>query len=435
MSSEVQIDERLPLTQAIPLGLQHVFAMFGATVLVPFLTGLSPSVALLSSGIGTIIFLLLTKSRIPAYLGSSFAYIAALTTFVKTNHNPSAAMGGALAVGIVYLIIYLLMAAFGTRWIHKIVPPIVAGPVVAIIGLSLTSTSVGMASQNWPIAAFTLAVAALVSVYAKGFLKIIPILIAIIAGYALASIMGLVDFKPFYASFSQLIVIPIKLGSDFRLPSFDQVAILAMAPLALVTIIEDLGHMIVLGNITHSDPIENPGFHRVLLGNGLATVVASFLGGPPVTTYGENIGVLAVTKVYSTFNIWMAAIIAIILSLFNPLQAAIMSIPTAVMGGVTILLFGMIGTTGIRTLIEAKVDFSETKNLIIASTIFALGIGLPDHGVAWATIVGITLNLVLKGQAENVKKVETNVGVGLRVAEKPSGPAKQGKAKSKPKNK
>ncbi|MDR3540892.1 MAG: solute carrier family 23 protein [Desulfosporosinus sp.] len=433
MSNEVQIDERLPLTQAIPLGLQHVFAMFGATVLVPFLTGLSPSVALLSSGIGTIIFLLLTKSRIPAYLGSSFAYIAALTTFVKTNHNPSAAMGGALAVGLVYLVIYLLMAAFGTRWIHKIVPPIVAGPVVAIIGLSLTSTSIGMASQNWPIAAFTLAVAALLSVYAKGFLKIIPILIAIIAGYVLASIMGLIDFKPIYASFSQLIVIPIKLGSDFRLPSFDKVAILAMAPLALVTIIEDLGHMIVLGNITHSDLIENPGFHRVLLGNGLATVVASFLGGPPVTTYGENIGVLAVTKVYSTFNIWMAAIIAIILSLFNPLQAAIMSIPGAVMGGVTILLFGMIGTTGIRTLIEAKVDFSETKNLIIASVIFALGIGLPDHGVAWATVVGITLNLILKGQVKDDIQVETNVG--LKVAGKASSPAKQGKSKSKPKGK
>ncbi len=403
MSAEVQIHEKLPLVKAIPLGLQHVFAMFGATVLVPFLTGLSPSVALLSSGIGTIIFLLLTKSRVPAYLGSSFAYIAALTTFVKTNHNPSAAMGGALAVGVVYIIIYLLMAAFGTRWIHKIVPPIVAGPVVAIIGLSLTSTAVGMAAQNWPIAAFTLAVAALLSVYAKGFLKIIPILMAIVAGYILASIMGLVDFKPFYASFSQLIVIPIKLGTDFQMPSIDQVAILAMAPLALVTIIEDLGHMIVLGNITHSDPIENPGFHRVLLGNGLATVVASFLGGPPVTTYGENIGVLAVTKVFSTFNIWMAAIIAIILSLFNPLQAVIMSIPTAVMGGVTILLFGMIGTTGIRTLIEAKVDFSETKNLIIASVIFALGIGLSNHGVAWATIVGITLNLVLKSQPEPVK--------------------------------
>ena len=403
MSTEVQIHERLPLAQAIPLGLQHVFAMFGATVLVPFLTGLSPSVALLSSGVGTIIFLLLTKSRVPAYLGSSFAYIAALTLFVKDQHNPSSAMGGVLAVGVVYVIIYFLMAAFGTRWIHKIVPPIVAGPVVAIIGLSLTPTAISMAANNWPIAAFTLALAALLSVYAKGFLKIIPILIAIIAGYFVAMIMGLVDFKPLYASLNTLFVFPVKLGSNFQLPSLDKVAMLAMAPLALVTIIEDLGHMIVLGNITHSDPIENPGFHRVLLGNGLATVVASFFGGPPVTTYGENIGVLAVTKVYSTFNIWMAAIIAIIFSMFNPLQAVIMSIPTAVMGGVTILLFGMIGTTGLRTLIEAKVDFSETKNLIIASVIFALGIGLTDHGVAWATIVGITLNLVLKGHTENVK--------------------------------
>jgi uracil permease len=403
MSTEVQINERLPLTQAVPLGLQHVFAMFGSTVLVPFLTGLSPSIALLSSGIGTIIFLLLTKSRIPAYLGSSFAYIAALTAFVHDQHNPSAAMGGVLAVGVVYLIIYLLMAAFGTRWIHKIVPPIVAGPVVAIIGLSLTPVAVGMASKNWPIAAFTLAVAALLSVYAKGFLKIIPILVAILAGYIVASFMGLVDFKPFYASFNELFVFPVKLGSGFLLPSFDKIALLAMAPLALVTIIEDLGHMIVLGNITHSDPIENPGFHRVLLGNGLATVVASFIGGPPVTTYGENIGVLAVTKVYSSFNIWMAAILAIIFSMFNPLQAAIMSIPTSVMGGVTILLFGMIGTTGLRTLIEAKVDFSDTKNLIIASVIFALGIGMPQHGVAWATIVGISLNLVLKGQPEPVK--------------------------------
>ncbi|HWQ43785.1 MAG TPA: solute carrier family 23 protein [Desulfosporosinus sp.] len=416
MSSEVQIHEKLPLAQAIPLGLQHVFAMFGATVLVPFLTGLSPSVALLSSGIGTIIFLLLTKSRIPAYLGSSFAYIAALTTFVQTNHNPSAAMGGVLAVGIVYVIIYLLMAAFGTRWIHTIVPPIVAGPVVAIIGLSLTPTAISMASGNWAIAAFTLAVAALLSVYAKGFLKIIPILLAIIAGYIVAAFMGLVDFKPIYSSFSDLFIFPVKLGSDFQLPSFDKLALLAMAPLALVTIIEDLGHMIVLGNITHSDPIENPGFHRVLLGNGLATVVASFLGGPPVTTYGENIGVLAVTKVYSTFNIWIAAIIAIIFSMFNPLKAAIMSIPTPVMGGVTILLFGMIGTTGLRTLIEAKVNLSDTKNLIIASVIFALGIGLPEHGVAWATIVGITLNLVLKRQPEPV------------IA---SSPVNQGKAKGK----
>ncbi len=404
MSTEVQIHEKLPLTQAIPLGLQHVFAMFGATVLVPFLTGLSPSVALLSSGIGTIIFLLLTKSRVPAYLGSSFAYIAALTTFVQTDNNVSGAMGGVLAVGVVYIILYLLMAAFGTSWIHKIVPPIVAGPVVAIIGLSLTPVAANMASGNWYIAAFTLAVAALLSVYAKGFLKIIPILIAIIAGYTVSAFMGLVDLTPFFASFTQsIIVFPVALGSDFVLPSLDKVAILVMAPLALVTIIEDLGHMIVLGNITHSDPIKNPGFHRVILGNGLATGVASLLGGPPVTTYGENIGVLAVTKVYSTFNIWIAAILAIIFSMVNPLQIAIMSIPVPVMGGVTILLFGMIGAAGLRTLIEAKIDFSETKNLILASVIFALGIGLPEHGVAWATVVGITLNLVLKEPDQPVK--------------------------------
>ena len=438
MSSEVQIHERLPLVQAIPLGLQHVFAMFGATVLVPFLTGLSPSVALLSSGIGTIIFLLLTKSWIPAYLGSSFAYIGALTLFVQDQHNPAAAMGGVLAVGMVYVLIYLLMATFGTRWIHKIVPPIVAGPVVAIIGLSLTPVAGKMASANWYIAAFTLAVAAFLSVYAKGFLKIIPILVAIVAGYIVAAFMGIVDFQPIYASlspfsFSKLFSFPVKLGSDFQLPSFDKLALLAMAPLALVTIIEDLGHMIVLGNITHSDPIENPGFHRVLLGNGLATVVASLLGGPPVTTYGENIGVLAVTRVYSTFNIWIAAIFAIIFSMFNPLQAAIMSIPQAVMGGVTLLLFGMIGTTGLRTLTESKINFSDTKNLIIASLIFALGIGLPEHGVAWATIVGITLNLVLKGQTESVKEVETKVS--LKVAEKASNPTKQGKSKGKTKGK
>jgi len=402
MSTEVQIHEKLPLAQAIPLGLQHVFAMFGATVLVPFLTGLSPSVALLSSGIGTIIFLLLTKSQVPAYLGSSFAYIAALTTFVQSN-NTAGAMGGVLAVGLVYIILYLLMAAFGTRWIHTIVPPIVAGPVVAIIGLSLTPVAVDMASANWYIASFTLAVAAFLSVYAKGFLKIIPILVAIVAGYIVATVMGLVDLKPFYASFSQLFVFPVAMGSDFQLPSLDKMAILVMAPLALVTIIEDLGHMIVLGNITHSDPIKKPGFHRVLLGNGLATAVASFLGGPPVTTYGENIGVLAVTKVYSTFNIWIAAILAIIFSMVNPLQIAIMSIPVPVMGGVTILLFGMIGAAGLRTLIEAKIDFSETKNLILASVIFALGIGLPEHGVAWATVIGITLNLVLQGQSQHIK--------------------------------
>ncbi|WP_019851056.1 solute carrier family 23 protein [Desulfitobacterium sp. PCE1] len=408
MIREVQIHERLSLAQTIPLGLQHVFAMFGATVLVPFLTGLSPAIALLSSGIGTIVFLLLTKSQVPAYLGSSFAYIASLTYFVKDQNNLAAAMGGALTIGIIYVLLFALMSYFGSSWVHKIVPPVVAGPVVAIIGLSLTPVAADMSANNWYIAIFTLAVTAFLSIYAKGFLKIIPILTGIVVGYIVAAFAGLVDFTGVTASLNDIIASPVNFDT-WQAPALDKAALFMFAPLAFVTIIEDLGHMIVLGNITHSDPIEKPGFNRVLLGNGLATGIASFLGGPPVTTYGENIGVLAVTRVYSTFNIWVAAFIAIILSFVNPLQALIMSIPTAVMGGVSLYLFGMIGVTGLRTLIEARVDFSKNKNLIIASVIFAVGIGVSSHGVAYATLAGIILNLVLREEkdeaAENKKEI------------------------------
>lgn len=400
MAKEVQIHERLSLGKTIPLGLQHVFAMFGATVLVPFLTGLSPSVALLASGIGTIVFLLFTGSKIPAYLGSSFAYIGALTYFVKDQNNVAAAMGGALTIGVIYIIVYLLMSVFGSDWLIKLVPPVVAGPVVAIIGLSLTPVAANMASENWTVAVLTLAVAVFFSIFAKGFFKIIPILMAIIFGYGLAFAMGIVVYQPIVDSLQHFFVSPVDFSVS-RIPALDKSAILMFAPLAFVTIIEDLGHMIVLGNITHSKPLKNPGFNRVLLGNGIATGIGSFLGGPPLTTYGENIGVLAVTRVYSTFNLWVAAFIAIILSCVNPLQAAIMSIPTAVMGGVSILLFGMIGAAGLRNLIEAKVDFSKSKNLIIASVIFAVGIGVSSHGVAWATLAGIGLNLILPESKED----------------------------------
>lgn len=400
MAREVQIHERLSLGKTIPLGLQHVFAMFGATVLVPFLTGLSPAVALLASGIGTIVFLLFTGSKIPAYLGSSFAYIGALTYFIKDQNNLAAAMGGALTIGVIYILVFLLMSIFGTAWINKIVPPVVAGPVVAIIGLSLTPVAADMASQNWGIAIFTLATAVFFSIFAKGFLKIIPILMAIFFGYAASLVIGIVDYQPIVDSMKTFFAFPVSFGPE-RIPALDKTAILMFAPLAFVTIIEDLGHMIVLGNITHSDPLVKPGFNRVLLGNGVATGIGSFLGGPPLTTYGENIGVLAVTRVYSTFNLWVAAFIAILLSCVNPLQAAIMSIPTAVMGGVSILLFGMIGAAGLRNLIEAKVDFSKSKNLIIASIIFAIGIGVSSHGVAWATLAGIGLNLILPESKED----------------------------------
>ena len=396
--NEVQINERLPLSRAIPLGVQHLFAMTGSTILVPFLTGLSPASALFCSGIGTIVFLLLTRSKVPAYLGSSFAFIASLTAFVKDQHNLGSAMAGVMSVGIAYILIYFILRLFGTKWINKIIPPVVAGSVVAIIGLSLTPVAVSMAGANWIVAIFTLAVAILISVYAKGFPKVIPILIAIVAGYLLAEFMGLVDSAKIMASFKTPFVLPFQ---SFGTIHLDITAILTFAPLALITLIEDLGHMMILGNITHTNIIEDPGFDRVVLGNGLATGIASIFGGVPLTTYAENIGVLAITKVYSSFNLWIAAISAIILSTFNPLQALIMSIPTPVMGGVVILLFGMIGAAGLRTLIEAKVDFSQNKNLIIAAVIFAVGIGLTNHGIMFATLAGIFLNLVLKDETED----------------------------------
>lgn len=402
---EVQINERLPYSKAIPLGLQHLFAMSGATILVPFLTGLSPATALFCSGLGTIIFLLLTRSRVPAYLGSSFAFIAALTVFVKDQQNLASAMTGVLSVGVAYLLIYLVLRLFGTKWINKIIPPVVAGSVVAIIGLSLTPVAVNMASSNWLVGIFTLAVAIVISIYGKGFPKIIPILLAIIAGYILAWFMGLVDTVKIAASFDTLFIVPF---SSFGKFSLNYVAILAFAPIALVTLIEDLGHMMILGNITRTDILQSdPGFDKVVLGNGLATGVASIFGGVPLTTYAENIGVLAITKVYSSLNLWIAAICAIILSTFNPLQALIIAIPPSVMGGVSILLFGMIGAAGIRTMIEAKVDFSKNKNLIIASVIFAVGIGLSNHGVMVATLAGIFLNLILKDE-ENEDDLDVN---------------------------
>jgi len=391
---EVQINERLPYSKAIPLGIQHLFAMSGATILVPFLTGLSPATALFCSGLGTIIFLLLTRSRVPAYLGSSFAFIAALTVFVKDQQNMASAMTGVLSVGVAYILIYVILRLFGTKWINKVIPPVVAGSVVAIIGLSLTPVAISMASSNWVVGIFTLAVAIIISIYGKGFSKVIPILLAIVAGYILAGFMGLVDGAKIMASFKTPFIVPFSSVGTFNL---NYVAILAFAPIALVTLIEDLGHMMILSNITRTDILQtDPGFEKVVLGNGLATGVASIFGGVPLTTYAENIGVLAITKVYSSLNLWIAAISAIILSFFNPLQVLIISIPGSVMGGVSILLFGMIGAAGLRTLIEAKVDFSKNKNLIIASVIFAVGIGLSNHGVMVATLAGIFLNLILK---------------------------------------
>lgn len=405
MERSYDIHEKPPIIQTLFLALQHVFAMFGATVLVPILTGLDPSMALLTSGIGTLIFHFFTKGKVPAYLGSSFAYIAGIASMVANNKggpDVPLAMGAAFVVGLVYIVVYFVVKIFGSEVITRYVPSVVVGPVVMIIGLSLAGVALGpnMAGKDWPTAIFTLVATILISVFARGFFKVIPILLGIAAGYIFAIFRGLVDFSQIGA------------GSIFNvpqlvMPEFQLGAILLLAPLALVTIIEDLGHIFVIGNVTKRDLIKDPGFDRVLLGNGLATAVAAFFGGPPSTTYGENIGVLAVTKVYSARVIQTAAVVAIILSFVGPVRDVISSIPAAVMGGVVILLFGMIAAAGVRTMIEAKSDLSSTRNLIIVSIILVVGIGYPNHGVGYATIAGILLNLILPQEKKEEPAITT----------------------------
>lgn len=408
MKKRFDVHERPPIGQALVLALQHVFAMFGATVLVPFLTGLDPAVALFTSGVGTIIFHLFTGGKVPAYLGSSFAFIAPLAAWVTGAKDLPSAMGGAFVAGLVYVLMFFLIRAFGTEFIHRLVPSVVVGPVVMIIGLSLAGVAVNnMASLHWPTAIFTCVMAIIFSIFGRGFMKVIPILLGIISGYIFAIIwnmvepttigenMKLVDFAPFVQSLNPDTLLGYFHLPQFVLPGFKMAAIWAIAPIALVTIIEDLGHVLVIGNVTERDLIKDPGFDRVLLGNGLATSIASLFGGPPSTTYGENIGVLAITRVFSSFVIWCAAGIAILLSFFNPVRVLISTIPVPVMGGIVILLFGMIAAAGIRTMIEAKTDLSSTRNLIIVSIILILGVGLKDHGVSYATLAGIILNLIL----------------------------------------
>lgn len=437
----IQIHEKPPLTKALPLALQHVFAMFGATVLVPFLTGLSPAVALLTSGIGTLIFHFITKGKIPAYLGSSFAFIAPLAAFTmlnpQTNPHPSIsqAMAGALVAGVVYIAVFMIIKLFGTGFIDRYIPSIVVGPVVMIIGLALAGVAVNsMASTNWIVAIFTLAVTILFSVFGKGLLQIIPILLGIISGYLFSILsqtvgwtqkfvdMGIANKDMAFVNFSGIMQAPwianptsayasqfpgqvFSFASfNFPIPSFTLAAIITIAPIALVAIVEDLGHVFVIGNVTGKNLIKDPGFDRVLLGNGIATAVASLFGGPPSTTYGENIGVLSITKVYSAWVIRIAAVIAIVLSLVGKLSAFLSSIPTAVMGGVCILLFGMIAAAGMRTMIEAKSDLGSTRNLIIVALILILGVGIQNHGIAYATLAGIILNAILPEDKESASK-------------------------------
>ena len=408
----------------MPLGIQHLFAMFGATVLVPFLTGLDPSVALLTSGLGSLRFILTTKGQVPAYLGSSFAFIAPIT-LIAGLYGLEYSLGGGVAFVLVYALVALIVRQIGVGWIHRMLPPVVVGPVIIVIGLGLAATGVNMAGLAvgtdpetgaallpsvtdkavWT-AAVTLAIALIASIKFRGFLASIPILIAIIAGYVFALIIGIVDTQA--VAEARWFALP-----KLMFPKFNLAALSIMVPVSLVTMAEHLGDVMVISRVVGRDFFTKPGLHRTLLGAGLATSLAGLLGGPPNTTYGENVGVMAITRVYSVWVIGLAAVFAVGLAFIEKVGALIRSICTPVMGGISMMLFGVIAASGLRTLIENQVDLSKTRNLLIASVILVLGVGnatlnllgnITFSGMALATIVGIVLNLILPEPAADRQK-------------------------------
>lgn len=391
------------------LSIQHLFTMFGATVLVPILVGIDPGIALVSSGLGTIVYLFVTKGKIPAYLGSSFAFIAAMKLLMSTDGYPAIAQG-AITTGLVYLIVAFVVKKIGAAWMDKILPPIVVGPVIMVIGLGLAANAANNAMFNdgkydykfLIVALVTMGITIFFNMFLKGFLGLIPILLGIISGYLFALIMGIVDTEP------------IRQAAWFALPNFEipfvnyqpkfyLSAIITMAPIAFVTMTEHIGHLMVLNKLTKRNFFQDPGLNRTLMGDGLAQIVAGLVGGPPVTSYGENIGVLAITRVHSVFVIAGAAVFAVILGFVGKLSALILSIPNPVISGISFILFGVIAASGLKILIENKINFDKKKNLIIASVILVIGIGglyveagtFTLSAMALATVLGIILNLIL----------------------------------------
>lgn len=416
--------DRPKLGYWIPLSIQHVFAMFGATILVPLLTGLSPSTALFTAGTGTLIYIVLTGARVPAFLGSSFAFIPALIG-ISASFGLSYALGGAFVAGLFYCLVGIIIRFAGTGWLDKALPPVVIGSVIVVIGLNLAPTAMNMAMNdgagNYSLAMFsialvTLMVTVIANIFLKGFFSTIPILIGLVAGYLFTLIMG--AFFPAYALIDfQLIRDAPWFGMPrFVIPQFNFVAILTFVIVSLATICEHLGDTLVTSKVVGQDFYKNPGLHRTLAGDGLATTWASLWGGPPNTTYGENIGVMAITHVYSVWVIGGAAVIAVILSLFQKFGALIQTIPTPVMGGISMLLFGIIASSGLRTIVESGVDYKDKRNLTISSVVFVIGIGggrlafaitgdlqFELAGVALATVAGIILNLIFPPSRGTIK--------------------------------
>lgn len=405
------------------LSFQHVFAMFGATILVPILVGLPVSVALFCSGLGTIIYLIITGFKVPVYLGSSFAYIAAMQYAISAmGGDVSASQTGIFLVGLIYVAVAAILKVTKSDWLDKLLPPIVIGPMIIVIGLGLSATAVNQAGfvqggdmKHMAVAVFTFLVTAFVSTKAKGVFKIIPFLSGIVLGYIFAAILGVVDFVPFFQSFEGPLFGHILTFPDFYLPFntngvFNEYRFyfgpeaLAILPIAFVTLSEHIGDHTVLGKICNRNFLKDPGLSKTIAGDGIATSVSALLGGPANTTYGENTGVVGITRVASTKVILGAAIIAMVLGFIAPVQALIMTIPGPVLGGMSLLLYGVIASNGLRVLIDNQVDFSHQRNLIIASAMMVLGLGgavfpisqlASLSGTALAAIVGVLLNLIL----------------------------------------
>ena len=398
----IQVEDKVPFKLLVPLSIQHLFAMFGASVLVPFLFGINPAIVLFMNGVGTLLFIFVTKGKAPAYLGSSFAFLAPAGIVISEMGYPYA-LGGFVAVGFLGCVIAGIIYKFGSDWIDVVLPPAAMGPVVALIGLELSGSAAGNAGlleenivpQNAIVFFVTLGVAVFGSVVFRKFLSVIPILIAVVSGYVAAILCGIVDF-------TEVASAPVFALPNFQAPKFSLEAILIILPVILVITSEHIGHQVVTSKIIGRDLLRDPGLHRSLFGDNFSTMISGLIGSVPTTTYGENIGVMAVTKVYSVRGIAGAAVISIVCSFVGKLSAMIQTIPGPVIGGISFLLYGMIGASGIRILVDSKVDYGKSRNLILTSVTFVTGLSgivvkfgnIQLTGMVLACIVGMALSLI-----------------------------------------
>ncbi len=401
----IQVEEKVPVNMLVPLSIQHMFAMFGASVLVPFIFGINPAVVLFMNGVGTLLFILVTKGKAPAYLGSSFAFLAPAGIVIEQFGYPYA-LGGFVVVGFCGCLLAFVVYKFGTKWIDIVLPPAAMGPVVALIGLELS----GSAAQNAGLLdaeidgrkvivfLVTLGIAVFGNILFRGFLSVIPILIAVIAGYAAALCCGIVDFAEVAAA-------PFFAIPNFQAPKFNPEAIMIILPVILVITSEHIGHQVVTSKVVGRDLLKDPGLHRSLFGDNFSTMLSGCIGSVPTTTYGENIGVMAVTGVYSVYVIGGAAVLSLLCSFSGKLSALISTVPGPVIGGISFLLYGMIGTSGLRILVDSKVDYGNSRNLSLTSVIFVTGLSgialkignIQLSGMVLACVVGLILSLVFFG--------------------------------------